>query len=559
MCRIQLTLKSGFSQAELGPSDTMGSMLETFELHAGSLASTDQILLAEDGLPWHEQPLVAGEGQAYYIEIPLKQKDLLKWSRDQHPEQLASIAAAGKRARAEVKIKDLSAHEKELFAEAKKKELTCWLSTSAVRRILRTSLNPEQILRSRWVLTWKAPENPNDPKKAKARLVVLGYQDPKLTEVIRDSPTLSREGRSIVLQSIASYCWELQSFDIKTAFLRGKADEGNKLAMEPPEELRWMMKLSPDQVCELVGNAYGRVDAPLLFYQELRTRLLHLGFHQHPLDPCIFLLESVTEKGRVLHGVLGMHVDDGVCGGDRYFNSKVDQLQKHLPFGSQKRRRFVFTGIQLEQQDDFSIHANQAEYIHSIPPINVSRPRRQTPEASLSDSEVSELRGIVGSLQYAVTHTRPDIAAKLSEVQRQMARPIVQSLLDANRVLRDAQEHRLVTIKYQSIAPDKVTFVSFGDASLANSRNLASHQGVFLAATTTDLRHNIEAPVSPITWVSKKISRVVRSTLSAEAYALSKSVDMLGWVRILGAVYTLKVFPGRNQTLHTLSFMLPFL
>ena len=117
---------------------------------------------------------------------------------------------------------------------------------------------------------------------------MLGYQDPKLTDVVRDSPTLSREGRSVVLQAIASYQWELQSFDIKTAFLRGKADEGNKLAMEPPEKLRKMMRLRSEEVCELVGNAYGRVDAPLLFYQELKRRLGDLSFRQHPLDPCIF-------------------------------------------------------------------------------------------------------------------------------------------------------------------------------------------------------------------------------------------------------------------------------
>ena len=256
------------------------------------------------------------EGQAYVLEVPLKARDLRRWSQESRPEQLASIAAAGKRARVEVRVKDLSPDEKELFQDAKKKELTCWLQTSAVRRILRRQLHPERILTSRWVLTWKAPENPTDPKRAKARLVVLGYQDPKLTDVVRDSPTLSREGRSMVLQAIASYQWELQSFDIKTACLRGKADEGNKLAMEPPEELRKMMSLKSEEVCELVGNAYGRVDAPLLFYQKLKRRLVDLGFRQHPLDPCIFLLESVSVTGRILHGILGVHVDDGVCGGD---------------------------------------------------------------------------------------------------------------------------------------------------------------------------------------------------------------------------------------------------
>ena len=37
-------------------------------------------------------------------------------------------------------------------------------------------------MRARWVLTWKSSG------KAKARLCVLGFQDPDLTEVPRDSP-----------------------------------------------------------------------------------------------------------------------------------------------------------------------------------------------------------------------------------------------------------------------------------------------------------------------------------------------------------------------------------
>ena len=160
-------------------------------------------------------------------------------------------------------------------------------------------------------------ENPAQ-RRAKARLVVLGYMDPQITNVVRDSPTLSREGRHTILQCLAAYQWELTSFDIKTAFLRGKADESNPLAMEPPKELRQKLNLSEQQVCALVGNAYGRVDAPLLFYKELSRHLHDLQFKTHPLEPCVFILESGVGENRILHGILGTHVDDGVGGGDAF-------------------------------------------------------------------------------------------------------------------------------------------------------------------------------------------------------------------------------------------------
>ena len=347
--------------------------------------------------------------------------------------------------------------------------------------------------------------------------MVLGYEDPQLTSVARDSPTLSREGRSIILQTIASRQWRLRSFDIKTAFLRGKADPQNKLAMDPPSELRQLMNLQENEVCELLGNAYGRVDAPLLFYKELKSQLFRLGFEVHPLDPCIFILQSGEGSTRKLHGILGMHVDDGLCGGDPKFISLVQRLQETLPFGSQKEGKFTFTGIELDQLPDMSIRACQTSYIEGILPIQIFRDRRLTPEDPLSPSEMTSLRGLIGSLQYAVTHTRPDLAARLGEVQSQMSTPKVYTLLDANRVLRKAQDFRSMTVTFHSIPVPEV--------------KLNSHQGVLVGATTCALQQNQEAPLSPLVWISKRIARVVRSTLSAEAYAISKSVDTLGWLR----------------------------
>ena len=211
----------------------------------------------------------------------MKSEDICAWSQESNPAEMTCVAAANQRARAEVQVKYLTDEERKLFDIAKDKELSCWISTNALKSVPRKSLNPDQILRSRWVLTWKsveADEHTPAHKKPKASLVVLGYLDPQLTSVAQDSPTLTKEGRSTILQLIASQCWQLSSFDVTTAFLRGKADEKNPLAMEPPIELRRKLKLSNDQVCSLVGNAYGGVDAPLLFYREFSKQLKDRGF-----------------------------------------------------------------------------------------------------------------------------------------------------------------------------------------------------------------------------------------------------------------------------------------
>jgi len=55
--------------------------------------------------------------------------------------------------------------------------------------------------------------------------------------------------------------------------------------MEPPEEMRQKMKLKPDEIVRLLKVAYGRVDAPFLWFQELRQSLEELGFTSSPFDP----------------------------------------------------------------------------------------------------------------------------------------------------------------------------------------------------------------------------------------------------------------------------------
>ena len=71
----------------------------------------------------------------------------------------------------------------------------------------------------------------------------------------------------------------------------------------------------------------------------------------------------------------------------------------------------------------------------------------------------------------------------------------------------------------EPLIPKSLTHVVFGDASFASPKQLASFQGTMVFATTPQLQNNKVAPLSPLTWSSKKISRVVRSTLSAEAFS----------------------------------------
>ena len=45
----------------------------------------------------------------------------------------------------------------------------------------------------------------------------------------------------------------------------------------------------------------------------------------------------------------GIHVDDGIGGGDSYFGRVIEQLRGIYNFGSYDEGEFVFTGIRFRQ------------------------------------------------------------------------------------------------------------------------------------------------------------------------------------------------------------------
>ena len=147
-------------------------------------------------------------------------------------------------------------------------------------------------------------------------MVVVGFEDPGVGVVQNDSPTLTKDCRQMVVQQVSSRGWDLVSFDISTAFLHGDGD-GRLLGIHPPPELAESLGMKEGDQCELVGGAYARVDAPYLWFCTSRNTLKAEGFRQSPQDPCVFTLVSEDKKGHLqVHGSLGIHVDDGIGGGD---------------------------------------------------------------------------------------------------------------------------------------------------------------------------------------------------------------------------------------------------
>ena len=245
----------------------------------------DDDLLCEDFIMNTER-----EMPIYEIEItggPSMNVDQIETDENGITDEQAFLTTNGKRERVEVKLSDLNAEDRLLFEKAKAKEIQAWVDHQTVKRVAAGTLDSHQIMRSRWILVWKPPEHKGGQRRAKARLVILGFEDPNISTVPNDAPTITKDGKMLVLQAVSSHGWGLINFDISTAFLRG---EGNnrKLGIHPPKELAQALKIQGQDQCLLQGGAYGRIDAPYLWYNSLRKTLESLGFVASIFDGCVF-------------------------------------------------------------------------------------------------------------------------------------------------------------------------------------------------------------------------------------------------------------------------------
>ena len=154
----------------------------------------------------------AEDQAAVEVEIPMPE-DQRQWEK-----ALANLSAyftgAMKRQAVEVNEKRLSAEERKFFSAAKDVEVRNFLAAQAFES-LPGHLQPskEQAVSMRWVLTWKYKEDGS--KKAKARAVLLGYQDPQ--------PVMTKQTRQFLLQLAANEQWHVYKGDVSGAFLQGEA------------------------------------------------------------------------------------------------------------------------------------------------------------------------------------------------------------------------------------------------------------------------------------------------------------------------------------------------
>mgnify|MGYP001826004312 CR=1 FL=1 len=214
------------------------------------------------------------------IDIPLPESER-DWSLFA---QVQACYAVQQVRKAEVKWSTLDADGRAKFEKAKHAEIDQWLEEEAVKAV-EGHIPRERVMRMRWVLTYK------DTGAAKARLVLIGFEDPDLDRLVSSSPTMCRRTRQLVLQAAIQQGWKPLKGDIKSAFLQGTASQTlRQVYALPVPELAHALGVPEGRAVQVQKACYGLVNAPAEFYRTVDSHLLACGFERLLTDPCAWRL-----------------------------------------------------------------------------------------------------------------------------------------------------------------------------------------------------------------------------------------------------------------------------
>ena len=453
-------------------------------------------------------------------------------------------AAIKKKASSELNERGLTMHEREQFMQAKIKELRSFFENGVWEFSSVRDADPQRTLTSRMLLKWS--KNPDGSPRAKARLVVRGYNDQDALEgkVETSAPTTSRLSRSMFLSLSSILQWCGWTADVATAFLQGLPQE-RQLWVKLPREVLNILGADETTRMLLRKPCYGQIDAPRRWFLEASRRLTSIGLRPHMLDPCCFLIceadfpdIQASDPSKCLGserivGMVCIHVDDMLGGGleeSLVYQHVVKQLRQIFNFREWKDQdKLEYCGASLQKTPTGGWKVDHAEYLRKVKPISLQRDRG--PEDYMTPSEVTQMRGLLGSLQWPAVQSQPHLQCSTSLLAGQVSAGLVKSIHDANRLLKFAKLNADVALCYERICDvQDLRLVTMVDAAFGIRRDGSSQGGYLTMLVSKDVFDGTEGAYHIIDWRSSKLPRVARSSLGAEAQSASQACDNMDFV-----------------------------
>lgn len=286
-------------------------------------------------------------------------------------------------------------------------------------------------------------------------------------------------------------------------------------------------------------SAYGLSDAPRLWWCEADRRLRSIGLVRHRLDKCCYMYYN--SSGAVIAMVI-MHVDDLLIGAnmrDPESTNLINDIKKAFDFGKwqelKENELLVYCGGHIHRRGNVLTLDFEA-YLKKVMPITVPKNRDKT--QPLTSSETSKVRGLIGALQWPAGQGCPHLCASTSIIAANVNKGDFEIVNDLNKTLRFAKSAADLPIVLKKVCKgwDDLCLVCFSDAAVQVRPDGGSQGGYVIVATSRDVLTGQTVPYNTLAWRSYKLTRVCRSSLSAESQACATALDELMMLKTMLAI-----------------------
>jgi hypothetical protein len=367
-------------------------------------------------------------------------------------------------------------------------------------------------------------------KKFKCRLVARGDRQHVSTFTNTFADTVSSRSINLILSLAAIFNLELESIDVKTAFLYSKINEDIYIQRPPgvnDDMLPPYMKLNK---C-----LYGLKQAAHEWKANITNTINKMGFIKCRTDECVFIRRT-SEYDFI---ILAIHVDDILVASSSdelrlWFNQELQgyyELSINYPLDS-------YLGMVISRDREAkTVSISQQGYIDRmltsyqfggemdpdpiIPmgvehefdyPINLN-------SRILNNIEQADFMSKVGAVQYLAVKSRPDLSYAIGRCSMKMQQASEIDLKLINRILRYIKHTKNLVLTFGGSEDSKLK--SFADASYGSHQDRKSHYGVSLHLGSG----------GSVQTISKRTKLVALSSTEAEYIGLCEAAKVIAWAR----------------------------
>ncbi|SGY28176.1 BQ5605_C083g12990 [Microbotryum silenes-dioicae] len=367
-----------------------------------------------------------------------------------------------------------------------------------------------KILGSRFVFRTKRDQH-GQVKSYKGRLVARG--DSQRSGIDFDetfAPVAKFTSIRALLALAAAHGYHVHQADIDKAYLHGKLDK--PLYIRVPDGI-----YMPGKVLQLHRSLYGLRQAGRIWNDEIDSALSALGYAATESDHCVYVRTAGDERHYI-----ALYVDDLLM-----ISPSLPEIERTLQgleqrYGVKRLGEAEYIlGIQIRRSDDGSITLSQEQYLKDVlarfgmsdahPVATPMQPDLRL-EVELQPTpfpDRTRYLQAIGSLMYASTGTRPDLAYTVGYLARFSRAPSTAAwgaIKHAFRYVAGTLSHGL-RFAHGASPP----LVGYSDCNW----------GACLSSSKSTMGYNFIYAGAAVSWSSRLQSRVADSTCDAEYLGLS--------------------------------------